>query len=110
MTILLAFAGCYATWVLYLAVMTLQRAKEAGTLSTWAWRFGYPVLLVGYLMDFLVNIFILSFILMEAPREWLITARLSRHIKAPSGYRKAVATWICSQLLDAFDPSGCHCK
>lgn len=107
---LLVFAGCYALWVLYLAIMTLKRAQAYAPLPVWALRFGYPVLAVGYLMDFLANALVLTVILLELPRELLVTARLSRHIKAGTGYRAAVAAWICSQLLDRFDPSGCHCK
>lgn len=104
------FGLIYATWLFYLAIMNLQRAREAGSLTTWGLRFGYPLLMVGYLLDALSNIVVLTFILAEPPREWLVTARLSRHIKAGSGYRYNVAKWMCGNLLDGFDPSGCHCK
>lgn len=100
----------YALWVMYLAVMALKKAREGGSLPVWANRLGMPLLMAGYLMDFLVNVFILSWLLLEPPKELLVTARLSRHIKADSGYRKVVATWICKNMLDFADPSGCHCR
>lgn len=105
-----AFAGMYALWLHYLAVMALMRARDAGTLTPWARRLGYPILFVGYGLDFLVNVFVLSFLLLEVPREWLVTARLSRHINGAPGYRQSFSAWVCSNLLDAYDPSGCHCK
>lgn len=103
-------AGVYALWLYYLAVMSLKRAQDAGTMSPWARRFGYTILAIGYGLDFAVNVFVLSFLLLEPPRELLVTARLSRHILANSGYRKRFSTWVCANLLDPYDPSGCHCK
>lgn len=105
-----AFSVVYVLWVLYLAIMVLATARDAGRLPKWALWFGYPLLGAGYALDFLANIFILTWLLAEVPREFLVTARLSRHIKAESGYRKAVATWICKNLLDFADPNGCHCR
>jgi hypothetical protein len=99
----------YGLWVFYLAVMNLQRARNAGTLDVWAYRFGLPVFVVGWLLDFVVNIAVLSFIMLEPPRELLVTSRLKRHIATGTGWRCSMARWVCSNLLDAFDPSGCHC-
>lgn len=100
----------YTLWVAYLAVMTLARARDADRLPKWALWLGQPLLWFGYLFDFIVNVFILSWILMEIPREVTVTARLSRHIKTSDGYRKMIATWICKNLLDFADPNGCHCR
>lgn len=108
--LLCSLASAYGLWVLYLAVMNLSRANNAGSLTKWAKRFGYPILAAGYLMDFLVNMILLSVIMLEVPREWLVTARLTRHINSGPGWRYQFATWICSNLLDFADPSGCHCK
>ncbi|MET3132224.1 hypothetical protein AAKU55_002494 [Oxalobacteraceae bacterium GrIS 1.11] len=105
-----AFLALYALWLLYLAVMNLQRARDAGTLSRPARCLGLPLLYCGLLVDFLVNVLVLTVLLLEWPREWLVTARLSRHIKDAPGWRRSVSAWICSNLLDSFDPSGCHCK
>ncbi len=105
-----ACGDVYALWVFYLAVMALMRARDAGTLSRPALVLGYPILALGYLLDFLVNFFILTWILLEVPRELVVTARLSRHRTNGPGWRYNVCTWICSNLLDAFDPGGCHCS
>ena len=105
----IGFVSLYGLWVFYLAVMSLQRALQNGTLSQPAKVLGTPVLVIGLILDALCNIVIMTILLLEFPQEWLVTKRLSRHIKKP-GWRCQVAYWICSNLLDTFDPSGKHCK
>lgn len=107
----LSFCVIYLLWFYYLAVMNLMGARDDHKLTTAGWIFGYPIFVVGYILDILVNWLILSVILMELPAEWTVTARLSRHInETVGGYRKSVSQWFCSNLLNPFDPSGCHCK
>lgn len=107
---LYAFLSIYALWVFYLAVMNLKRARDAGNVTWPAKVLGYPLLFIGLALDAFVNVVILTPVLLELPKrgEWLVTARLSRHIKG-QGWRQKFAQWICAHLLDAFDPSGCHC-
>lgn len=110
LVLLAVMIAIYGTLTMYWAIMALSRAKIAGTLPPWALRIAYPLLAVGYVCDFLLNVFVVSWILLEPPRELLVTARLSRHIKKESGWRKAVAAWVCKNLLDWADPKGCHCR
>ena len=101
----------YVLWVFYLAVMALLNAKEKGTISKPALWLGYPVLLIGVVLDFVVNVTIMSVIYLELPREWLVTKRLSRHIKHGKDWRHKLSKWICSNLLDTFDPDHRgHCR
>ncbi len=104
---LIGFGSFYALWIFYLAVMGLKRAKDAGLLHKTAVVFGYPVLIVGYLLDAFVNVAVLTVILLELPRELTVTARLKRHIRMSQGWRLSVAVWFVP-LLDPFDPSGRH--
>ena len=105
--LLLAFAATYALWILYLAVMALKRARNAGQLSPLAFAFGVPVLKVGLVLDVLVNVLVLTVVLLELPRELLVTTRLKRHNRTGGGWRQRFAAW-CEQFLDPFDPSGDH--
>jgi len=98
--------GFYILWVFYLAVMNLKRVKDAGLLSKTAMALGYPVLIVGYLLDCFVNVFVMTLLLLELPRETTVTSRLKRHNKG-TGWRKAIAAWA-EPLLDPYDPSGDH--
>jgi hypothetical protein len=102
-----AALAVYALWVLYLAVMNLNRARKAGALSKTAWVFGMPVLIVGLLLDAIVNIAVMSVVLWELPRELTVTARLKRHHKTSTGWRLAVVLWF-EPLLDPYDPDGDH--
>lgn len=99
-------------WVLYLfyaAVMNLKRARDEGKMTPAMKVFGLPMLYVGLLLDVFVNLIPVSLLLLELPKEWLVTSRFSRHIKK-TGWRSRVAKWFCTNLLDSLDPSGCHCK
>lgn len=107
--IFLLLTSPYLLWLFFLAVMNLQRARDSGTLSRPAFYLGMPLLYLGLVIDFLVNTFVATIVFLEVPKEVTLTARLSRHISG-SGYRKRLAKWVCTNLLDAFDPSGCHCK
>lgn len=108
MSLLTPFIAFYALWALYIVVMALQRARLAGTLSKAALVLGAPMIVAGIVLDALVNIFIMTVLLMELPKEWLVTARLKRHC-GQSGWRGNISRWICHKLLDAFDPDGRHC-
>lgn len=104
-----SFGSCYALWIFYLATMALYRARISGTISKTALFFGWPIAMTGVVLDFLVNITIVSVLLLEIPRELLVTRRLHRHLADGSGWRFNIAKFICSKLLDTFDPSGTHC-
>ncbi len=104
LTVLAAF---YALWVFYLAVMNLKRVKDTVGLSPIAMFFGTPVLIVGYVLDAILNIIPMSIVLLEFPEELTISERLKRHNRESTGWRRKVAQWF-EPLLDPFDPSGNH--
>lgn len=97
----------YWLWLFYLAVMSLARAKKAGTLSKPALFFGYPILVVGLLIDLLVNV-LLTVPFLDLPRETTVTYRLKRYAAGPDGWRKRVTLWFADDMLDDFDPTGKH--
>jgi hypothetical protein len=105
--ILSGFLSFYLLWIFYLAVMNLKRVRDLGKLTKTTIALGFPLLILGYLIDFICNVFFLTVILMELPRETTVTARLKRHNKTSTGWRKAVATWF-EPIVDPFDPSGNH--
>lgn len=98
------------TWVLYLAIMTLERARDGGLLPKPALIAGTGLLMFGYLCDCMLNLVVGTPLFMELPKEWLLSPRVARLQDEGSPYRKTVASWICKNLLNPFDPSGCHCK
>ena len=102
-----SLAAFYVLWILYLAVMNLKRVRDQGKLSKLALYLGTPVLFVGYVLDAILNIVVMTVILLELPEELTVSERLKRHNKDSGGWRKAVALWF-EPLLDPFDPSGDH--
>lgn len=96
-------------WYAYILVMGLYRANLDNRLNKFTFILALPALAAGYVMDIITNIFIASFIFLEPPKELLVTARLQRYIKGPVTWRRDRALWICTNLLDYFDPSGKHC-
>lgn len=104
--LLIGLGITYALWIFYLAVMNLKRAKDAGLLTNTAKALGYPILIVGYILDCFVNFTVMTVLLLEIPQETTVTARLSRHNQG-TGWRKSIAAWA-EPLLDPYDPSGNH--
>ena len=105
--ILIALGATYALWVFYIAVMGLKRVRDTVGLSPWALRFGYPILIVGYVLDVLVNWFVFTVVMLEIPKELTVSSRLKRHNQESTGWRLAVVKFF-EPLLDPFDPSGNH--
>ena len=101
-----SFVILYALWIFYIAVMNLKRVKDAGKLNTFAKILGYPVLFVGIVLDIIANVFVMTVILLELPKEPLVTSRLKRHNRT-GGWRKKVVQFL-EPILDPFDPSGDH--
>jgi hypothetical protein len=105
--LLIALGATYALWVFYIAVMGLKRVRDTVGLSPWALRFGYPILIVGYVLDVLVNWFVFTVVMLEIPKELTVSSRLKRHNQESTGWRLKIVKFI-EPLLDPFDPSGNH--
>ena len=110
-TILYAYALAVATWVFYLAAMSLQ--PHLKTMRPFAKVHGYAVFLVAVLLDALLHFVVGTVLFLDTPArgELLLTKRLKRyHGPAYVGsWRAKLADWICKNLLDIFDPNGKHC-
>lgn len=104
---LAVFLSFYVLWILYLAVMNLARARNEKKLTKLAYVLGVPLLWAGLVLDGLINIFLMTPIMLELPRELTVTSRLQRHKKHSKGWRLAVVEWF-EPLLDPFDPDGNH--
>lgn len=107
MIFLYAIALLYATWTFYLAVMSLKRARDAGRLTRTALILGYPLLILGLILDALLNITVMTVLFLELPQELLVTTRLKRHAQTYT-WRGTVARWFAKHMLDEFDPNGKH--
>ncbi len=105
--ILASFLTTYALYVIYGSVMNIKRVRDAGKLTTMGKVLGYPTLIIGLFLDFLVNAFVMTFIMLELPREFTVTSRLKRHHAESTGWRLAIVKFF-EPVLDPLDPSGDH--
>jgi len=107
---MLGLFAFWLLWVFFLAVMELRAARDAGLINRQAdcYYLALSVLFVGYIIDFLVNVFVASVIFLEPPFEMTVTARVTRW-KKDEGIRGKIARWICAKLLDPFQVGG-HCR
>lgn len=102
-----ALALLYTTWAFYLLAMSLTQARRAGKLTRAALAMGYPLVLIGLILDFLLNM-VSSVMFLDPPRELLLTTRCNRYIDTYTDWRRAAALWLCRNLLDPFEIGG-HC-
>lgn len=102
----------WVLWYLYVLTIGFYRAHLDKKLTGFAFALALPALIVGYAVDLAANWTIASLWFQETPVGWkeLVTDRLSRYINGPPGWRHRHASWLCSNLLDYFDPDGRHCK
>ena len=105
----LTMAYLWLFWLVYVLVMGLYRAHLARRLTPFAYGMALPVVALGFTVDVVANLVIAPLVFLELPREWLVTQRLIRLNQGPEGWRRRLATSICTSLLDVFDPSGDHC-
>ena len=101
-------AGWWVLWVLFLAVMMLKQVRDNGQLTGVAGKLGLSVLVIGYIVDFVVNMIPATILFLEVPFNLTVTARCSYYINK-EGYRGNIARWLCRNLLDPFQIGG-HCK
>ena len=109
----------FGTWIYFLAIMRLREMRDAGkmdySVSPPLFILGRVALVIGLVMDMLVNWIVCTPILIEFPKEFLTTARLSRwyHSTDTSWYTKNVRMRFVrfgQTMLDAADTTGQHIK
>jgi hypothetical protein len=89
-------------FVFYLAIMNLKNARDDGKITKIVYGVALPIETIGYLIDFYFNVVPFSIIFLEPPQEWVVTARLQRHVSHSTGWRNKVALWFANNLLNPF--------
>ena len=109
LTVLIPLAYLWLFWGVYVLVMGLYRAYLANRLGPVSRVLGAPFFIVGYLLDVFTQMTFATLVFLELPSEVLVTTRLTRYLRAGTGWRFRVAAWICRNLLDPFEPTRNHC-
>lgn len=101
-------------WVLYVAIMSMRARLR--WLPRPARIIGNFVLLGGVLVDIGYNLVPGTVLFLQLPRQWLLTARLQvilrdGELRGPwflrAWPRRAIARWLCDNLIEPFDPGHC---
>lgn len=105
--LLFSFVVTYLLYTFYAAVMNIKRVRDMGKLTKLGMAFGYPTLVIGLLLDFLCNVFVMTLLFLELPQEFTVTSRLKRHNRESTGWRLSIVKFF-EPVLDPIDPSGDH--
>jgi len=105
-------------WVLYVATMGVYRLHLSGQLksldiSLFTKAMCYSLVAVAVVVDALAQYTVATVMFLDLPRrgERLVTDRLQRYVAQPrQDWRSAKAHYVCTHLLDLFDPTGDHCN
>jgi len=91
--------------------MGIYRAHLDNRLSNFLLVICAPAVILGVIFDVVANLTIASVVFRKLPREWLVTTRLKKIQDNPLEHvhNKALAKYICENMLDIFDPTGNHC-
>lgn len=99
-------------WFYYVGSASLLDIRQRHDVKWYVKIFAIPPLLLGAILDIILNILLASIIFVDLPREWLFTDRLIRYRNDPSytlTWRDDFASFICEHYLNPFDDSGDHC-
>lgn len=102
----LAVIYAYVLWAAFLAVMSLR----------WAWYrlpivtrvLAAPLVLLAFAGDLVFNL-LASALFFDFPAEATFSQRMGRYKEQQTGWRAAIARWVCANLLDPFQQGG-HCR
>jgi hypothetical protein len=108
-SILIVLLALWVFWALFVFMMGVYRAHLLGRLKGLSLVMASPFLAVAFIVDFVMQITVFTVVFAELPRDWLVTHRLRRYMRANHGWRKKWANSLCKHLLDPFDPTGAHC-
>ena len=122
-------------WKDYLAIMNIMRVRDLAKegkgppVTKWAYRVGRYLMFRAYIKDFIVNVFLLTWMLGELPRwpkwsrrklhktfiKWLlkdgeltVSERLQRHVDTPDSPHRARCLFLQGYWLSQYDLSGKH--
>lgn len=94
-------------YTLYIAAINIY--YDWDKLTGWVQVLAFSPLVIMLMLDMVMNLTLFTFLFFDFPREGMVTQRLARYRDGADGWRKTVATAICTQALNPFDPTRKHC-
>ena len=96
-----------STWLMYLAAVGLG-GKKVSDVPFILKPFVLLLTVVGTGFNWTWNIVFGTIIFLDLPKELYFSARMGRLKNYGSGWRKNLAIWFCSKVLDPFDNNHCN--
>jgi hypothetical protein len=97
--------------------MHLKKALDEGRINWLGKVFGWPVVIVGYVLDIYLNMVLFTVLLLDPPLQLTVTSRLSRIKRlgvhddwGPMWLRRwryACALFMCNWMLEPYDAGHC---
>lgn len=95
-------------WIGFVAIMHIRHVRDEWGLTLTQRIFGYPALLVYYLLDVALRLTVFAVLFLRVPKLETVSALLEREATEGAGWRKAFAYWLREDLLADFDSEGDH--
>jgi len=98
-----------STFVFFVAIMKMREVQDEIFYLHYSVRWiCYLILFIGLVLDTLLNWVVLTVAFWELPREFLSTARVTRHKYESTHWRQDQAFWWCRNFLTPFDKRHCE--
>lgn len=99
----------WSLWILYVAMMNIDRSMADKPLPWQAKLIVYPTVGVFNVVEFVANVLVCTLIFLDLPREITVSDRLRRYYINPEryGWRLVIVNFI-KPMLDPFDHKGPH--
>lgn len=106
---LYAVASTYALLVLYIFVMSIKRVRDMGKLTTFVKVICYPWVILGVLVDVIVNQTVFAIICLDPFHFGTVTSRLKGYkYREGTKWQKVVSAWVESHIDPFDDAEGGH--
>ena len=91
-------------------VMGVKRVRDRGALTKLSYTLSLPILVVGVVVDVLVNQFYMAVICLDFAHLGTVTSRMKGYKRNASAtaWQKAVSAWIEKHIDDFDDAPGGH--
>lgn len=101
--------GVWSLWVGYVAVMHLRNVRNKWGLTKTQKIFGYPALVLFYILDVVLRLTVFSVLFLRFPKLETVSKMLEDEMDG-TGWRKSFAHYIRETALADFDNTGSHGK
>ena len=100
----------WTLWILYVAMMHIERVIEISDIPWQAKMLVLPTLWIFHVVEFVANVIVCTIVFLDLPRERMVTHRLRRYRDNPDKYKawRLKVVYFIKPMLNPFDHRGDH--